>query len=75
MNSLKKAVPLALTKKLIIVQNTDEAGGMLVLQYFIVLQETMLRALQLVHRWICIPCAVFSSILTPIQNSKEKRKS
>jgi len=75
MNRLKKALPLALTKELRIVQNTDEAGGMLVLQYFIALQKAVLHALQLVRRWMCIACAVFSSVLKLIRNSKEKRKS
>lgn len=38
-NNLKKALLQSLPQKLIIVQNTDEAEGMLVLQYFISLQK------------------------------------
>lgn len=74
MNSLKRVLPLALTRKLIIVQDMDGASRVLVLQYFMALQETTIHAPQLEHRWMCIPCAVFRSVLKPIQNSKEKRR-
>lgn len=67
MKSLKTALPLGLTKKLVIVQNTVEGGEMLVLQYFIALWEAVLHGLQLVHStWMCIPCAVFTSVLAPL---------
>lgn len=75
MNSLKKKLLLVLIKRLIILQSANEVGRELVLQYFIALQKTMLHALQLVCRLICIPCAVFSSGLELIQNFKEKSKS
>lgn len=47
-DSWKKALCLILTKRLIILQNADEVGRVLVLQYFIALQETILHALHLV---------------------------
>lgn len=71
----KKTLLQVLTKRLIILQSANEVGRELVLQYFIALQKTMLHALQLVCRQICIPCAAFSSGLELIQNFKEKSKS
>lgn len=73
-NSLKKALHQALPQKLIIVQNTDEAGGTRVCNILFSCR-TSDTCSSVIHRWMFVPCAVFSCALTPVQNPKEESKS
>lgn len=72
--SLKKVLHQALPQKLIIVQNSDEAGGIRFCNILFPCRSRDTRS-SVIHRWMFIPCAVFSCVLTPVQNPKEKSKS